>query len=161
MRYVNVKENNQICSPLKTSQSVNVLMLNKAHVIEITKACSVLFMKARSSLAVRCRERQKKKKNTHKKTPKDNENVFFKALTNRFYLTSKSCSWFSKFVYGKPSIKLTSWKGIDMLLKVNKMFSLLRKSPWKWSLASKWSKLLLTAFTFNFPFICYLGRICK
>ena len=79
---MNVKENNQICSPLKTSQSVNVLMLNKAHVIEITKACSVLFMKARSSLTVRCRERQKKK-NTQK-TPKDSENVFFKALTNRF-----------------------------------------------------------------------------
>ena len=80
MRYVNVKENNQICSPLKTSQSVNVLMLNKAHVIEITKACSVLFMKARSSLAVRCRERQKKKKKHTKKPRKIMKMYFLKLL---------------------------------------------------------------------------------
>ena len=38
------KEANQICSPLKIGQST----LNKTHVIEITKACTVAFMKTRN-----------------------------------------------------------------------------------------------------------------
>ena len=53
--------------------------------IEITKACRGAFMKARNSLILQCRE---KKKN------RDGENVFFKALANRFCLTSKSFLWF-------------------------------------------------------------------
>ena len=32
-------------------------MLNEAHVIEMTKACTVTFMKARNNLAFRCREK--------------------------------------------------------------------------------------------------------
>ena len=32
--------------------------MNKAHVIEITKACTVAFMKARNSLVVHCRKKQ-------------------------------------------------------------------------------------------------------
>ena len=55
-------------------------------------------MKARNSLVIQCGE---------KKT-EDGENVFFKALFYRFWLTSASCSWFSKVVYGRPSIKRTS-----------------------------------------------------
>ena len=46
------KQTNQICSTLKISQST----LNKAYLIEIAKACTVAFMKARNSLVVRCRE---------------------------------------------------------------------------------------------------------
>ena len=46
----------------------------------------------------------------------------FKALANRFWLTSKSCLWFNKVVYGRPSIKWTSSKGNDMLLKVDIQF---------------------------------------
>ena len=72
--------------------------------IEITKACTVAFMKARNSLVVQCRE---KHVNWRKKT-KDGENLFFKALANRFWLTSKSYSWFNKVVHGQPSIKRTS-----------------------------------------------------
>ena len=34
----------------------NQSTLNKAHVIEITKACTVTFMKARNSLIVQCGE---------------------------------------------------------------------------------------------------------
>ena len=67
--------------------------------IEIGKASTVTFMKARNSLVVRCRER---KKTEH------GENVFFNALSSRFWLTSKSCSWFNKVVHGQPSIKWTS-----------------------------------------------------
>ena len=74
-------------------------MLNKAHVIEITKACANAFMKTRNSLVVRCREREK---------PEDGENVFFKVLVNRFWLTSKSCLWFNKVADDRPSIKWTS-----------------------------------------------------
>ena len=54
-----------------------------------------------------------------KKKTEDGENLFFKALRNRFWLATKSCSWFSKVVYGPVSIKCTSWKGNDMLLKVD------------------------------------------
>ena len=91
------KQTNQICSTLKISQST----LNKAYLIEIAKACTVAFMKARNSLVVRCREERVNWK-------KDGENLFFKASTNRFWLTSKCCSWFNKVVHDPPSIKWTS-----------------------------------------------------
>ena len=41
-------------------KSANQSMLNKAHIAETTKACTVGFMKARSSLVVQWREREKK-----------------------------------------------------------------------------------------------------
>ena len=73
--------------------------------IETTKACTVASMKARNSLVVvQCRE----KKVNWKKNTEDSENLFFKALANRFWLTSKSYSWFNKFVFGRPSTKRTS-----------------------------------------------------
>ena len=77
-------------------------MLNKAHVIEITKAHKVAFMKARESFIVRyIEERVNLKKNRRLKI------YFLKLPANRFWLTSKSCLWFNKVVYGRPSIK---WK---------------------------------------------------
>ena len=85
-------------------------------------------LKARSLLVVQCREMKK---------TEDFENVFFKALTNRFWLTSKNCPRFSKVVCGRPSIKWTSRKGNDTLLKVDKMYRLLKKSTWKWSLINR------------------------
>ena len=61
----------------------NQSILNKAHVIEITNACIVAFMKARNSSAVWCKE---------KKT-EDVENVVFEALAQNFLLTSKNSLW--------------------------------------------------------------------
>ena len=55
------------------------------------------------------------------KETEDGENLFFEALANRFWLTSKICSWFNKVVHGRPFIKWTSWKGNDMLLKLLKV----------------------------------------
>ena len=55
--------------------------------IEITKACTVAFMKARNSLVVRCRE---KHVNREKKKKQKTVKIFFKALANRFWLTSES-----------------------------------------------------------------------
>ena len=52
------------------------------------------------------------------KKAEDSENLFFKALANRSCLATKSCSWFNKDVFGRPSIKWT-WKGNDKLLKVH------------------------------------------
>ena len=46
------KQTNQISSPLKISQST----LNKAHIVEITKAYKVAFTNARDSFVVRHRE---------------------------------------------------------------------------------------------------------
>ena len=71
-------------------------MLNKAQLIKITNACTVAFMKARISLVFRWRDRKK---------TEDYENVFFKDFANKFWLTSKGCSWFNKVVYGQPLIK--------------------------------------------------------
>ena len=45
-------------------------------------------MKARNFLVVRCREKHV----NWKKNTEDGENLFFKALDNRFWLTSKSYS---------------------------------------------------------------------
>ena len=50
--------------------------LNKAHVIERTKAFTVAFMKARNYLVVRHRE---KRVNWKKKKTEDGGNLFFKA----------------------------------------------------------------------------------
>ena len=49
--------------------------MNKAHVIKITKPCTVAFMKARNCLVVRCRE-----KRVDWKKKEDGENVFLKHL---------------------------------------------------------------------------------
>ena len=105
------KQTNQICSPLKISKS----KLNKAYAIEIAKACTVAFMKARNSLVVRCGEEcvNWKKKTEHGK------NLFFSTSANRFWLTLKYCSWLNEFAHGRPSIKWTSRKGNDTLLKVD------------------------------------------
>ena len=37
------------------------------------------------------------------KKREDGENLFFKALPNRFWLTSKSCLWFNKVVHRRHS----------------------------------------------------------
>ena len=58
-------------------------MLN-AHVIEITKASTAAFMKARNSLIVWCKERKKQK--IVKK-------YFVEALGKTFLLTWEYCSW--------------------------------------------------------------------
>ena len=78
--------------------------------IEVTKARTVDFMKPRNSLVAWSGDREKKE---------DGENLFFKALAIKFWLTSKYRSWFNKVVHGWPSIKLTSWKGNGMLLKLD------------------------------------------
>ena len=85
----------------------NQSTLNKAHVIEITKTCTVTFMKAKNPLVVWCREKETKKK----KKAEDGENVLFKALAKIFLSTSKNCSWppFYQIIWW------TSWKGNDML----------------------------------------------
>ena len=49
-------------------------MLNKAHVIEIKKACKVAFMQARESVVVRYREEL-----VNWKKRQDGGNLFFKA----------------------------------------------------------------------------------
>ena len=59
-----IKANQSNLLTLKISQSIK---LNGAHVIEITKACAVAFMRARNSLVVRCKE---KRANWEKKTKK-------------------------------------------------------------------------------------------
>ena len=80
--------------------------------IGITKACTVAFMKAKISLVVQCRMKLVNGKKTV-----DSENLFFKSLANRFWLTSKSYSCFNKVVHGRPSIKRIHEKVNDMLLK--------------------------------------------
>ena len=71
--------------------------------IETTRASKVAFKKARDSLVVlygdeRVNWEKKRMVKIH----------FLKLPANRFWLTSKCCSWFNKVVYGQPSIKWTS-----------------------------------------------------
>ena len=77
---------------------------------EITKVCTVAFIKARNSLVVQYREKHanSEKKKKKKKMAEDGKNLFFKALVKRFWLTLKSYSWFNKVTHGRPSIKQTS-----------------------------------------------------
>ena len=56
-------------------------------------------------------------KQTKKKT-EDGEHLFLNPSVNRFWLTWKSYSWFSKVFYGQPSI-IQSEKVNDMSLKVD------------------------------------------
>ena len=65
--------------------------------MEILKACRVAFMKARNSLVAQYREERVNWKTKNKKT-EDGETLFLKASANRFWLTSKCYSWFSKDV---------------------------------------------------------------
>ena len=65
--YVKFQQTNQF-SHLYTL--ANQSTLNKAHVIEITKARTVAFMKARNSLVVQCRE-----KHVNWKKTKDGESL--------------------------------------------------------------------------------------
>ena len=62
--------------------------------IDITKACTVAFIKARNSLVDRCR----KKHVNWKKKEKMERIYFFKVLASRFWLTSKKL--FNKFAHG-------------------------------------------------------------
>ena len=80
-------------------------MLNKAHVIEITKVRKIDFMKARDSLAVRYRE---ERVNWGEGGGDRMVKIYFLKLhANRPWLTLKSCSWFNKVVYSRPLIKWT------------------------------------------------------
>ena len=76
------KENNQICSPLKISQSINAESACDRNMYScIEKACIVVaFMKSGNSLVVWCIE---------KKKTEDSENVFFKALAEFFFNMEK------------------------------------------------------------------------
>ena len=71
--------------------------LNGAHVIDITNTCTVALLKTKNPLILLYREERVNWKKTE-----DGENIFFKALVNRFRLTSKlirhvkeqqSCLW--------------------------------------------------------------------
>ena len=83
---------------------------------EITNARTVAFMKARNFLVVPCK--RKCVYQLKKKKKKNGGNLIFKAYAYKFWLTSKSCSWFNKVGHAQPS-KGTSWKGNDMSLKVD------------------------------------------
>ena len=77
--------------PIKSAHHLklaNQSTLKKAHVIEITKACTVTFLWKQELPWLFDVE---KNVSIGKKT-EDGENLFFKALTNRFWLTSKSYS---------------------------------------------------------------------
>ena len=70
----------------------------------------------------------------NKKT-EESETLFFKASA-RFLLTSKCCSWFNKVVYDWLSIKWTSWKDNDMLIKVE----FVKKTPLELVIGQQMSK---------------------
>ena len=64
-----------------------------------------------------------------RKKTEDGENLFYKALANRFWLTSKSCSWFNKVVHGRPSTKWTSGKDKWYVTKSRLYVEFVKKTP--------------------------------
>ena len=70
--------------------------------IKIKKTCTAVFMKTKNSLVVPWRE---KYANWNKS--RGPWKLFFNALLHRFWLISKSCSWFNKVVHGQTFIKWT------------------------------------------------------
>ena len=89
---------------------VNQSTLNKAHVIEINKVCTVAFMKVRNFLVVRCRESGKKK------------------MVKMYFLKLLLVDFHRRDVYGSTKLfmadLLSNRLHNDMLLKVDKMYSL-------------------------------------
>ena len=91
----------------------NQSKLNKAHLIEITKACKLLLWKQEfPSLFDIQRNVSIDKKTRLRKF------YFLKLPANRFWLTTKSCSWFNKAVYVPPSMSALHEKIMIFLLKV-------------------------------------------
>ena len=102
-----------------------------AIMIEMTKTSAVVFIKARKSLIVWWREK--------KIIWEDGEKMYFLKLHYR--LTWKLVRGVrEELVYCGNSTKWTSWKGNNMLVKVDYMCSLLKKSSRQWSFISTWRK---------------------
>ena len=80
--------------------------------IEITKACTVAFMKARNSLVAWCREKRVNWKKTE-----DGENLYFKVLVNKFWLLPKTVHDSTKLFLA--DLLSNGRKCNDMLLKVD------------------------------------------
>ena len=104
----------------------NQSTLNKAHVVEIWRQEIPSLFDIERNVSIG-------KKNSMVKI------CFLKLLANRFWLTSQSCSWFNKVIYGRPSIKWTSWKGNDRFTS-SRLDVQLVPSAKKWSLANRWKK---------------------
>ena len=75
------KRRRQICSPLKISQLINVELITPDRNNKGIYSCKKFI--ACSLKKEKCQLEQKKQ---------DGEHLFLKALANRFWLTSKSCS---------------------------------------------------------------------
>ena len=97
------KQTNQISSPLKTSQST----LNKAHVIEIIKACKFVFTKAKDSFVIQYTREERV--NWQKK--QDSEHLSFKASSWQILVDIKMLFMVQQSCYWWPTIKWTSWNG--------------------------------------------------
>ena len=98
-----IQANQSNSSPLNISQPINVEYstcdrINIRHVQLLLWKQEILWL-----------FNVKKNMSIGNKT-EDGENLFSIALANRFWITSKSYSWFNNVVYGRPSVKQTSWK---------------------------------------------------
>ena len=130
--------------------------------IEITKACTVAFMKAKNYFVAWCREKHA----NWKKKQKMVRMYIFKALPDRFLWASKLISSVKDNKIFKDDLLSNGLQEKVMICYLKQIrCSLLRKSSWQWLLANRWKMKdldkLLMVLTFHFSFVCYLGRICK
>ena len=70
--------------------------MNKAHVIEITKACSADFMKARNSLVVRCRERERERESEKNRRWWVEKQKIWANIKNML-MVQQSCLWLNLY----------------------------------------------------------------
>ena len=70
------------------------------------------------------------------KRTEDGENVYFKALAKHFFVSIKKLFMVDLLSNGLHEKNNMLYYYV-ILLKVDQMCSLLRKSPWKWSLVNR------------------------
>ena len=139
MRYVKFKETNQICSSLKISQSINA----ESAFDRNNKSMYRCFYESKKFLSCLMYWEEKKQ---------DSENVFFVNMEKLFMADLLPNGLHEKVMI--CSICCITKSRLDV--------QFVKKIPLE--MVNRWKKkgmIKIMVFTLNFPFICYLSRICN
>ena len=147
MCYVKFKETNQICSPLKINQSINA----ESSCDRNNKSMYSCFYKSKKFLSCLIKKEEK---------TENSENVFFlkfllKIFVNmeKLFMTDRLPNGHGKAMICSICYITKSRLDVQFVTKIPlEMFNRLKKGVW--------SKLIIV-FILNFPFICYLSRMCN
>ena len=148
MRYVKFKETNQICSPLKISQSINA----ESACDRNNKSMYRCFYESKSFLSCLMHWKEKKQKIV--------KMYFFKVLAKNFFVNMEKLFMADLLPSGlHEKVMICS---ICYISKSRLDVQSVKKIPLE--MVNRWKKkgmVKIMVFTLNFPFICYLSRICN